>query len=102
MKNEDQLSRFTLQRLEELMNISNPAQVMKTYVHKDVQAFEYVSFTEFKNKDEIEFCCKKLKKYVSSVKAWSGKIGKFCIVEKDVLTPIDYYPFWGENRVHSC
>ena len=70
---------------------------MQVYVCKEVQAFEYVSFTEFKNEDELDFCCDKLKKYVSVVKAWSGKIGKFCIVEKNTLTPIDYCPFCGEK-----
>ncbi|MCV0367250.1 MAG: hypothetical protein K5798_08335 [Nitrosopumilus sp.] len=68
---------------------------MQVSVRKEVQAFEYVSFTEFKNEDELDFCCEKLKKYVSVVKAWSSKIGKFCIVEKDILTPIDYCPFCG-------
>ena len=70
---------------------------MKVYVRKEIQAFEYVSFTEFKNENELDFCCEKLKKYVSIVKSWSGKIGKFCIVEKDTLTPIDYCPFCGEK-----
>lgn len=70
---------------------------MKVYFCKEVQAFEYVSFTEFVNEGELDFCCEKLKKYVSVVKAWSGKIGKFCIVEKNVLTPIDYCPFCGEK-----
>ena len=70
---------------------------MEVYVRKEIQAFEYVSFTEFKNEDKLDFCCEKLKKYVSVVKAWSGKIGKFCIVEKDVLTPIEYCPFCGEK-----
>jgi len=70
---------------------------MKVYVQKEIQAFEYVSFTEFKNEEELDFCCEKLKKYVSIVKAWSDKIGKFCIVEKDILTPIDYCPFCGEK-----
>lgn len=70
---------------------------MLVYVSKEIQAFEYTSFTEFKNEDELDFCCEKLKKYVSMVKAWSDKIGKFCIVEKDVLTPIDYCPFCGEK-----
>ena len=70
---------------------------MQVFVRKEVQAFEYVSFTEFKSENELEFCCEKLKKYVSNVRAWSGKIGKFCIVENDVLTPIDYCPFCGEK-----
>ena len=70
---------------------------MEVYVRKEIQAFEYVSFTEFKSENELEFCCEKLKKYVSNVKAWSGKIGKFCIVENDVLVPIDYCPFCGEK-----
>ncbi|MGY5149691.1 MAG: hypothetical protein ACW9W3_06480 [Candidatus Nitrosopumilus sp. bin_68KS] len=70
---------------------------MQVYVHKEIHAFEYVSFTEFKNENELDFCCEKLKKYVSSVNAWGGKIGKFCIVEKDVLTPIDHCPFCGEK-----
>ncbi|AJW70306.1 hypothetical protein [Nitrosopumilus adriaticus] len=70
---------------------------MQVYVRKDVQAFEYVSFTEFKNEEELDFCCEKLEKYVSVVKSWSSKIGKFCIVEKDTLTPIDYCPFCGKK-----
>ncbi|MCV0392807.1 MAG: hypothetical protein K5790_05865 [Nitrosopumilus sp.] len=70
---------------------------MQVYVHKEVHAFEYVFFTEFKNENELDFCCEKLKRYVSIVKAWSSKIGKFCIVEKETLTPIDYCPFCGEK-----
>ena len=70
---------------------------MNVYVQKEIQAFEYISFTEFKNEDNLEFCCEKLKKYVSSVKAWSGKLGKFCIVEKNILTPIYYCPFCGKK-----
>ena len=79
------------------MNFSDSVQVMEVYVRKEVHAFEYISFTEFKNEDEMDFCCKKLRKYVSSVKVWSEKIGKFCIVEKDILTPIDYCPFCGKK-----
>lgn len=70
---------------------------MLVYVQKELQAHEYVTFTEFKNEDELDFCCEKLKKYVLIAKAWSEKIGKFCIVEKDFLTPIDYCPFCGEE-----
>lgn len=70
---------------------------MQVYVRKEVQAFEYVSFTEFKSEADMDFCCQKLAKYVSAVKSWSGKIGKFCIVENDVLVPIDYCPFCGER-----
>jgi len=77
----------------ELLNLNL---IMEVYVRKEVQAFEYVSFTEFKNEGRLDFCCEKLKKYVSSIKACS-KIGKFCIVEKDILTPIDYCPFCGEK-----
>jgi len=79
------------------MNFSNPVQTMEVYVQKEIHAFEYVTFTEFKNEDELYFCCKKLKKYVSIVKAWNSKIGKFGIVEKDVLTPIDYCHFCDEK-----
>jgi hypothetical protein len=79
------------------MNFLNQVQTMEVYVQKEIQAFEYVTFTEFKNEDELYFCCEKLKKYVSIVNAWSSKIGKFCIVEKDVLSPIDYCPFCGEK-----
>lgn len=50
-----------------------------------------------KNENELDFCCEKLKKYVSSVNAWSGKIGTFCIVEKDMLITIDYCPFCSEK-----
>jgi hypothetical protein len=75
---------------------------MKVYFRKEVQAFEYVSFTELKVEGEFDFCCEKLKTYVSVVKAWSGKIGKFCIVEKDVLTSIDYCPFCGEKIEYTC
>lgn len=70
---------------------------MLVYVQKKIQAFEYVTFTEFENENELDFCCQKLKKYVFIVKAWSEKIGKFCIVEKDVLTSIDYCPFCSEK-----
>ena len=91
------IGRFTFQRLEFFMNFSNLVQIMEAYVRKEIQAFEYVTFTEFKNEDDLEFCCEKLRKYVSSVKAWSGKLGKFCIVEKDVLTPIDYCHICGEK-----
>jgi hypothetical protein len=28
---------------------------MQVCVHKEVQTFEYVSFTEFKNEEELEF-----------------------------------------------
>lgn len=70
---------------------------MEVYIQKEIQAFEYVSFTELKLEGKSNFCCEKLEKYVSVVKAWSSKIGKFCIVEKDILTPIDYCPFCGEK-----
>ena len=70
---------------------------MEVYFRKNVQAFEYVSFTELKLEGKSSFCCDVLDKYVSSVTAWSEKIGKFCIVEKDILTPIDYCPFCGEK-----
>ena len=70
---------------------------MQVFVRKEVQAYEYVSFTEFKSENELDFCCEKLKRYVSNVKAWSGKIGKFCIVENGVLAPINYCPFCGEK-----
>ena len=81
---------------------------MEVYYHKEIQAFEYVTFSELKIQDKGDFCCDKLKKYVSEVKAWqfwssqpseawNGKIGTFCIVEKDHLVPIDYCPFCGEK-----
>jgi hypothetical protein len=38
-----------------------------------------------------------LQKYVLIVKSWSSKIGKFCVVEKDILVEIDYCPFCGEK-----
>lgn len=79
------------------MSISNPVRVMEVYYRKEIQAFEYVSFTELKLEAQSKFCCKKFMKYCSSVNAWSGKIGKFCILEKDILTPIDYCPFCGEK-----
>ena len=79
------------------MSLSNLVEIMEVYVRKEIQAFEYVTFTEFKNERELDFCCEKLTKYVSNVKAWSSKMGKFCIVEKDVLTPIDFCPFCGEK-----
>ncbi|MCA9811775.1 MAG: hypothetical protein KC483_02815 [Nitrosarchaeum sp.] len=70
---------------------------MNAYFRKEIQAFEYVSFTELKIEKESEFCCEKLEKYVSSVKSWNGKIGKFCIVEKEMYVPIDYCPFCGKK-----
>lgn len=69
---------------------------MEVYFRKEIQAFEYVSFTELKLEDQSSFCCNKLMKYFDTVKSCS-KIGKFCIVEKNVLTPIDYCPFCGEK-----
>ena len=70
---------------------------MKVYFHKEVQAFEYVSFTVLQLADKSTFCCEKFENFVSSVKAWSNKIGKLCIVEKNTLSPIDYCPFCGEK-----
>ena len=70
---------------------------MDIYFRKEIQAFEYVTFTELKIEDKSGFCCKKLEKYVSSVKSWNSKIGKFCIVEKESFVPIDYCPFCGEK-----
>ena len=70
---------------------------MEVYVRREVQAFEYVSFTEFKTESRQEFCCEKLKKYTATVKSWSNKIGKFSIVEKSILIPIEYCPFCGEK-----
>ena len=66
-------------------------------MRKEVQAFEYVSFAEFKIETRQDFCCDKLKRYTATVKSWSSKIGKFSIVEKDTLIPIDYCPFCGEK-----
>ncbi|QLH10842.1 hypothetical protein DSQ20_04670 [Nitrosarchaeum sp. AC2] len=79
------------------MNILNHFQTMQVYFIKEVQAFEYVTFTELKIDKQSDFCCEKLKKYVAMVKSWSSKIGKFCIVEKDILVEIDYCPFCGEK-----
>jgi len=70
---------------------------MNVFFRKEIHAFEYVSFTELKIAHEDEFCCEKLAKYTSSVKSWNGKIGKFCIVEKENFVPIDYCPFCGEK-----
>ena len=70
---------------------------MNVYLRKEVQAFEYVSFTEFKTETKQEFCCEKFEKYTSSVESWSNKIGKFCIIEKNSLIPIEYCPFCGEK-----
>ena len=70
---------------------------MKVYFRKEIQAFEYVSFTELKIERESDFCCEKFERYVSSVKSWNGKIGKFCIVEKESFVPIDYCQFCGEK-----
>lgn len=70
---------------------------MKVFFHKEIQAFEYVSFTELKIEKESEFCCEKFQNYVSSVKSWNGKIGKFSLVENNKFVPIDYCPFCGEK-----
>ena len=70
---------------------------MEVFVRKEVHAFEHVPFTEFKTEIDLPFCCDKLKKYTAVVKFWSTKIGKFSIVEKDSLIPIDYCPFCGEK-----
>ena len=70
---------------------------MQIYFRKEIQAFEYVSFTELKLADKSTFCCEKLENYITSIKAWSNKIGKLCIVEKNILTPIDFCPFCGEE-----
>ncbi len=65
---------------------------MEVYVRKDVHAFEYVSFTELKIDEKSNFYCEKLDKYVSIVKSWSEKMGKFCLVENNSLVPIDFCP----------
>ena len=70
---------------------------MELYFRKEIHAFEYVSFSELKIENKVEFCCEQLRKYVTTVKAWSGKVGKFCIVEKETLVPVDYCPFCGEK-----
>ena len=70
---------------------------MNIYVQKEIQTFEYVSFTELKIQNESDFCCDKFQKYVSSVKSWNGKIGKYSIVERDNFVSIDYCPFCGEK-----
>ena len=79
------------------MRIVQSDQLMEAYYRKEIQAFEYVSFTELKIENKSEFCCEKLQNYTAAVKAWNGKIGRFCIVEKETLTPIDYCPFCGEK-----
>ena len=70
---------------------------MHVFFHKEIQAFEYVSFSELKLNSKSDFCCKKFEKYVSSVKSWNGKIGKYSIVEKENFVPIDFCPFCGKK-----
>ena len=70
---------------------------MQVYFHKEIQAFEYVSFSELKINSKSDFCCEKFEKYVSSVKSWNGKIGKYSIVEKENFVPIDFCPFCGKK-----
>ena len=70
---------------------------MQVYFRKEIQAFEYVSFSELKLNSQSDFCCEKLSKYVSSVKSWNGKIGRYSIVEKENYVPIDFCPFCGEK-----
>ena len=70
---------------------------MNVYVRKEVQAFEYVSFTELKKENDLDFCCEKFKKYSVLVDSWSSKIGKFSLVEDNKLIPIDYCPFCGQK-----
>jgi len=79
------------------MNFSNLVSMLEVYFIKEMQAFEYVTFTELKIDKQSDFCCEKLQKYVLIVKSWSSKIGKFCVVEKDILVEIDYCPFCGEK-----
>ena len=70
---------------------------MEVYVRKEIHAFEYVSFTEFKPETRQEFCCEKLQNYTINMESWSTKIGKFSIVEKNSLITIEYCPFCGEK-----
>ena len=70
---------------------------MQVYVRKEVQAFEYVSFTELKKEKNLDFCCVKFRKYSMIVNSWSNKIGKFSLVEDNKLIPIDFCPFCGQK-----
>ena len=70
---------------------------MDVYFRKEIQAFEYVTFSELKIANDSSFCCERLEKYSSISKSWSSKIGRFCIVEKESLVHIDYCPFCGEK-----
>lgn len=70
---------------------------MKVFFYKEIQAYEYVTFSELKVDGGTKFCCDKLRNYVSMVKAWDSKSGKLCLVENDTLIPIEYCPFCGEQ-----
>lgn len=70
---------------------------MKVFFRKEIQAFEYVSFTELKTETESDFCCAKFQNYVSYVESWNEKIGKLSLVENKRFVPIDYCPFCGEK-----
>lgn len=70
---------------------------MKVFFYKEIQAYEYVTFSKLKMDEKTNFCCDKFRNYDSLMKAWDSKTGKFCLVEKDTLIPIDYCPFCGER-----
>jgi hypothetical protein len=70
---------------------------MEFYAIKEIQAYEYVSFTQFKPVNELNFCCEKFNRYVSSMDVWDRTIGKLCVVNNNSLVPIDFCPFCGEG-----
>ena len=70
---------------------------MEVYSIKELQAYEYVTFTEFKSANDLNYCCKKFKNYVATMDVWDRKIGKLCVINNDSFVPIDFCPFCGEE-----
>lgn len=70
---------------------------MEVFSIKKTRIYESTVFVEFKVMSDLAFCCKQFKKYASSFDVWDNKTGKFCIINKDVLIPITFCPFCGEE-----
>ena len=70
---------------------------MDVYHRKEIHAFEYVTFTELKIEEQSSFCCKQFQNYTTTINSWNHTIGKFCIMEKNSLVPIEFCPFCGQK-----
>ena len=68
---------------------------MEVYSIKEIQAYEFVSFTQFKAISDLDFCCEKFNKYVTNMDVWDRKIGKLNVASAGNRTRI--YCLEGNN-----